>query len=108
VPQAGLTTPLTLAWGAPALGEPTSYRVVLHELTAQGGATASREVAAFWLPASATSLGVPAGLLLPARAYVALITARTSPGDAGGGSPLRVGLPYGEASLWTEVFTTAP
>lgn len=99
----------TLAWAAailPAGVVPTSYSVAVHELTEVNQETSGRLVADFSL--AGTSLSMPAGLLQAGRTYVAVITARVSPGEAGGASPYRVGVPYGEASLWTETFTTAP
>jgi hypothetical protein len=99
----------TLAWTAPTEPAgivPTSYSVAVHELTEVDLATHGRLVADFSL--AGTSITLPAGLLQAGHTYVALITARVSPGDAGGASPYRVGVPYGEASLWTEVFTAGP
>lgn len=98
----------TIAWGPPAApaATPTTYRVDLVELTAQAGATRGRPVAG--LVVTGTSLVVPAGLLEAGKTYVASITARVRPTDAGGATPLRTGVPEGEASLWTEVFATAP
>jgi len=39
---------------------------------------------------------------------LARLVARSNPGDAGGATPFRIGVPFGEAAVWTQPFTTAP
>ncbi len=108
--QTGRTTTPVLSWTAPATpatGVPTSYRLALYELSIDGGGTTQgRLVADFVL--TDTSLAMPSGILQPGKAYAARLAALSSPGDAGGASPFRVGVPLGEAVRWTAAFSTAP
>jgi len=53
----------------------------------------------------AWSGGPPAAKLLAAAPWV---VARGNPGDTAGSTPFRVDVPYGESSVWTQPFTTAP
>jgi hypothetical protein len=105
---AGIARTPTLAWLPPAAGTPTSYRVAIVKLTASGAATVGTHVAELVVDGATTSLQLPAGLLEGAASYVARLTARSSPTDAGQATPLRMGVPFGEGTLWTVPFTTVP
>jgi hypothetical protein len=102
----GVALAPTLAWQPPATGTPTSYRVELVRLTRSGTATVGARIAELVIDGATTALALPPGLLQGATTYVARVTARSSPTDAGGVTPLRAGLPFGEGVLWTVPFTT--
>ena len=106
VAQPGRSTTPTLAWSAPAAGTASSYVVEVHRLAANGTASEVTPVAQFVL--TGTSLTLPTGLLAPGQSYLVRLVARSNPADAGGASPFRKGVPYGEAAYWTEQFATAP
>lgn len=105
---AGVSQTPTLAWQPPATGTPTSYRVEVMKLSASGTASVTTPVADFVVGAGTTSLALPADVLAPSTTYIATIAARSSPTDAGGATPFRAGMPFGEARLWTVPFTTVP
>lgn len=104
----GVALTPVVAWEAPATGAPTSYRVEVHKLTRNGTATEGTRLAEFVVDGATTSVTLPAGLLQAATTYAATVAARSSPTDAGGTTPYRAGVPFGEGRLWTAPFTTAP
>jgi hypothetical protein len=72
IPATGLTP--RIAWTAPATGAPTSYRVSLYRLFANGTASASQRVAT-WI-VGGTSVNVPANVLVSGQTYYAEIVAQ--------------------------------
>jgi len=104
----GVSRTATLAWQPPASGTPTSYRVAVKRLSAVGTTSVAAPVADFVVGGGTTTLQLPVGLLAGSTTYVATIAARSSPTDAGGTTPYRIGVPFGEGLLWTVPFTTVP
>ena len=74
-----------------------------------GGATTTTAaaVAELVVDGATTSLAIPSGLLSAGQTYVAELVARSSPGAAGA-VQASVGVPFGEAAVWTATFTTTP
>jgi len=105
-PQTKQGTTPRLGWTAPIGTQPTSYRVLLLRLDSTSqGACNGVEVAAF--VTTSTNLRVPAGVLEADKVYVAAITARVSQADLAQGKPFRTQVPFGEATVWTETFSTS-
>jgi hypothetical protein len=98
------TTP-TLTWAAPSVGTPTHYRVAIHEVYASGGATATKTVATWLVPASRTSLAVPANVLQPGKEYFVEITAYARAADTFDTAPLRTPAVFSHATTLSSQFT---
>ncbi len=83
------------------MGQPTSYRVTVYQLTASGGATSSQYVTE--VVTTGTSLPMPPGLLTTG-AYVFVITALASPTQTAA-APFRMGPAFASADAVTGVAT---
>jgi hypothetical protein len=98
-----LTTPVTLAWGAPSLGTATIYHAYLYQLIDQQGTTARNYVAEFHT-AEATQFAIPKGVLMPGQSYFFQLYAENVTGVDGASHPLRRAFPRTGAALLTGMF----
>ncbi len=102
-PQDGVGTSPTLAWGPPAVGEPSAYDVVVWQLYDDGGATAPLFTARF--RTRTAGLTIPSGILRSDGTYMFSITALATPGIDPEATPMTSRLPSGEAEIVTSPVT---
>ncbi|HEX4419869.1 MAG TPA: hypothetical protein VH165_18270 [Kofleriaceae bacterium] len=89
----------TISWTAPAAGTATDYAVVVHAVDAAPGGVSLTTVAT--LHTRATSLQLPASVMVPGRSYVLTITAIAAPGADLAARPLVGSLPFASADYVT-------
>jgi hypothetical protein len=107
----GLEGSPVVSWTQPELGTPSLYMLRLVRYDAPSpGSTQTRVVIAtrFFLPGSARSVRLPAGILQPGKDYTVQLVAHTSPGVDLSSAPLVVGnrLPLYSATTVSAVLTT--
>lgn len=100
-PQTGVGTTPTISWTPPALGSPTSYSILIQMISPPGNPDQDGIIitSAF----GGTSFTVPDGLLIPGKAYAAIITAIQIPGQDVN-RPNRTGLPESTTDAVTNIF----
>ncbi|HWU88440.1 MAG TPA: hypothetical protein VN253_14235 [Kofleriaceae bacterium] len=77
-PRSGVGSSPTLSWEAPAIGTPTSYAVVVHEVEGSKLGVSVKKAATFYT--KSTSLRIPDSVAKQGGSYVFTITAIASPG----------------------------
>ncbi|HSN91448.1 MAG TPA: hypothetical protein VLS93_09485 [Anaeromyxobacteraceae bacterium] len=103
IPPTGLT-PL-VSWTAPLAGSPTSYRVTVHRLANDVGATRSAPVATWLVPGTSLGVRIPSGVLQAGGQYYLEIVAQVRAAEAFDVAPVRTPRSVSHATTLTAPFS---